>query len=95
MQGIILIHVEMMKNIMIFLQAANQIKKLYELFCKVDATQVEINPLGETPDGRGECTLICPCNALDYETCIVSFSRFDVHIMLINQLLLIFILMLL
>ena len=33
--------------------AADQIKKLYELFMKVDATQVEINPFGETPDGRG------------------------------------------
>ena len=35
------------------IQAADQIKKLYELFLKVDATQVEINPLGETPEGRG------------------------------------------
>ncbi|XP_076330997.1 succinate--CoA ligase [GDP-forming] subunit beta, mitochondrial-like [Tachypleus tridentatus] len=36
-------------------QAANQIKKLYELFIKVDATQIEINPFGETPDGRVVC----------------------------------------
>ncbi|XP_013779210.2 succinate--CoA ligase [GDP-forming] subunit beta, mitochondrial-like [Limulus polyphemus] len=36
-------------------QAANQIKKIYELFLKVDATQVEINPFGETPDGRVVC----------------------------------------
>ncbi|XP_076337556.1 succinate--CoA ligase [GDP-forming] subunit beta, mitochondrial-like isoform X2 [Tachypleus tridentatus] len=36
-------------------QAANQIKKLYELFLKVDATQVEINPFGETPDGGVVC----------------------------------------
>lgn len=27
-------------------------KKLYELFLNVDATQVEVNPFGETPDGR-------------------------------------------
>lgn len=35
------------------LQAADQIKKLYDLFLKVDATQVEVNPLGETPQGQG------------------------------------------
>ena len=34
-------------------QAAEQIKLLYKLFLKVDATQVEINPFGETPDGKG------------------------------------------
>lgn len=34
-------------------QAADQIKKLYDLFLKVDATQVEVNPLGETPEGQG------------------------------------------
>uniref|UniRef100_W5MVN3 Succinate--CoA ligase [GDP-forming] subunit beta, mitochondrial n=1 Tax=Lepisosteus oculatus TaxID=7918 RepID=W5MVN3_LEPOC len=33
-------------------QAADQIKKLYNLFLKVDATQVEVNPLGETPEGQ-------------------------------------------
>ncbi|XP_076468841.1 succinate--CoA ligase [GDP-forming] subunit beta, mitochondrial-like [Babylonia areolata] len=36
-------------------EAADQIKKLYELFLKVDATQVEINPFGETDDGRVVC----------------------------------------
>uniref|UniRef100_UPI0019394460 succinate--CoA ligase [GDP-forming] subunit beta, mitochondrial-like n=1 Tax=Styela clava TaxID=7725 RepID=UPI0019394460 len=36
-------------------EAANQIKSLYHLFVKVDATQVEINPFGETPDGRVVC----------------------------------------
>lgn len=36
-------------------QAAEQIKQLYSLFCKVDATQVEINPFGETPDGQVVC----------------------------------------
>lgn len=35
------------------LQAADQIKRLYDLFLKVDATQVEVNPLGETPEGQG------------------------------------------
>jgi len=28
-------------------------QKLYELFVGVDATQVEINPFGETPQGEG------------------------------------------
>ncbi|KAK7489681.1 hypothetical protein BaRGS_00019076 [Batillaria attramentaria] len=36
-------------------QAAEEIKKLYKLFLTVDATQVEINPFGETPDGRVVC----------------------------------------
>lgn len=36
------------------LQATEQIKSLYKLFCGVDATQVEINPLGETDQGRGQ-----------------------------------------
>lgn len=34
--------------------AALQIKRLYNLFIGVDATQVEVNPFGETPDGQGE-----------------------------------------
>jgi len=32
-------------------KAANEIKRLYDLFLNVDATQVEINPLAETGDG--------------------------------------------
>lgn len=32
--------------------AAHEIEKLYELFEKVDAVQIEINPLAETDDGR-------------------------------------------
>ncbi|XP_054551404.1 succinate--CoA ligase [GDP-forming] subunit beta, mitochondrial isoform X6 [Talpa occidentalis] len=36
-------------------QAADQIKKLYNLFLKVDATQVEVNPFGETPEGQVVC----------------------------------------
>ncbi|CAK1599682.1 unnamed protein product [Parnassius mnemosyne] len=33
-------------------KCAEEIKKLWELFVKVDATQLEINPLVETDDGR-------------------------------------------
>jgi succinyl-CoA synthetase beta subunit len=33
-------------------QAAKQMENLYNLFLATDATQVEINPLVETPDGR-------------------------------------------
>lgn len=36
-------------------EATRQIKALYEMFTKVDATQVEINPFGETPDGQVVC----------------------------------------
>jgi len=35
--------------------AADQIVKLYNLFIAVDASQVEINPFGETPDGEVVC----------------------------------------
>lgn len=40
------------KNIEI---AADQITRLYKLFRKLDCTQLEINPFGETPDGRVVC----------------------------------------
>lgn len=33
-------------------KAASEIRKLWELFLKVDATQIEINPLVETDDGQ-------------------------------------------
>jgi len=36
-------------------QAADQMLKLYDLFLKVDATQIEINPFGETDDGKVVC----------------------------------------
>ncbi|XP_054935865.1 succinate--CoA ligase [GDP-forming] subunit beta, mitochondrial isoform X7 [Physeter macrocephalus] len=36
-------------------QAADQIKKLYNLFLKIDATQVEVNPFGETTEGQVVC----------------------------------------
>ncbi|KAK5968140.1 Succinate-CoA ligase subunit beta [Trichostrongylus colubriformis] len=35
--------------------AANQIKRLYDLFLAVDATQIEINPFVETEDGLVYC----------------------------------------
>ena len=34
-------------------EAEKQIQRLYDLFVGVDASQVEVNPFGETPDGRG------------------------------------------
>ena len=37
-------------------QAANQVRKLYKMFIDVDATQIEVNPLGETDDGRGNAS---------------------------------------
>lgn len=37
----------------LFSQAADQIRKLYKMFVDVDATQIEVNPFGETDDGRG------------------------------------------
>lgn len=36
-------------------EAQKQMEGLYNLFVNVDATQVEINPLGETPDGQVVC----------------------------------------
>lgn len=36
-------------------KAATEIRRLYDLFVKVDATQVEINPLAETSDDRVFC----------------------------------------
>ncbi|XP_059800275.1 succinyl-CoA ligase [GDP-forming] subunit beta, mitochondrial [Hypanus sabinus] len=36
-------------------KAAEQIQKLYTLFLEVDATQLEVNPFGETPDGEVVC----------------------------------------
>ena len=35
-------------------KAMHQMKQLYKLFLGVDAIQVEVNPFGETPDGRGK-----------------------------------------
>lgn len=36
-------------------EATQQIIKLYKMFIGVDATQIEINPLGETPQGKVVC----------------------------------------
>ncbi|NWH63520.1 SUCB2 ligase, partial [Geococcyx californianus] len=36
-------------------QAADQIKKLYNLFLKIDATQIEVNPFGEMTEGQVVC----------------------------------------
>lgn len=36
-------------------KAAEQLQKLYQLFRKLDCTQLEINPFAETPDGRVVC----------------------------------------
>src|SRR5690349_5235216 len=33
-------------------KAAHEVEKLFDLFEKVDAVQIEINPLAETDDGR-------------------------------------------
>lgn len=38
-------------------QASQQMQNLYRMFIEVDATQVEINPLGETDDGKGLCNM--------------------------------------
>lgn len=35
--------------------ASDQVAKLYKMFVDVDATQIEINPFVETPDGRVVC----------------------------------------
>ncbi|XP_041048002.1 succinyl-CoA ligase [GDP-forming] subunit beta, mitochondrial isoform X3 [Carcharodon carcharias] len=48
-------------------QAAEEIQKLYSLFLKVDATQVEVNPFGETPDGQvnGAGLAMATCDIID------------------------------
>ena len=33
-------------------------KRLYDLFIKVDATQIEVNPFGETDNGNGESSVL-------------------------------------
>lgn len=47
--------------------AIEQIMRLYGLFTDVDATQVEINPLAETPDGKGAT---CVKNGYMYRCCV-------------------------
>lgn len=41
--------------LLVFLQAKQQMKRLYDLFLGVDASMIEINPFAETTDGRGAC----------------------------------------
>ena len=38
-------------------EASEQMQNLYQLFLDVDATQVEINPFGLTPQNKGNITL--------------------------------------
>ena len=38
----------------LWIQAAEQIQKLYKLFIEKDATVVEVNPLVETEEGNGK-----------------------------------------
>lgn len=60
-------------------QAAEQFKRLYKLFVSVDATQVEINPFGETPQGEGD-TLLYWLTTMHYLwSCEIFFSSFFVY----------------
>lgn len=58
-------------------EAAKQVKSLYNMFCAMDATQVEINPFGETPDGRGRSTY-----TMFIVRCIVKFCLLQLFYML-------------
>lgn len=58
-------------------QAADQIKKLYDLFLKVDATQVEVNPLGETPEGQGTCVCVRVCVRVRVRACDKTLFAFE------------------
>lgn len=40
-------------------QGKTLLKNMYDMFVARDCTLVEINPLAETPDGRGECLAFC------------------------------------
>ena len=53
-------------------QAADQIKRLYDLFLKVDATQVEVNPLGETPEGQGTVAFCSFDNSIVENKCLLA-----------------------
>ena len=50
-------------------------KRLYDLFIKSDATQVEINPLVETKNKKGQNFIVTPSNQLVY--CIDAKINFD------------------
>lgn len=44
-----------MKDEQVIKKACDEIRSLFRLFIKLDATQVEINPFGLTPDKRVVC----------------------------------------
>ena len=57
-------------------EAAKQVKSLYNMLYAVDAMQVEINPFGETPDGRGRCihtTFIVRCVYVSSTTTLLLY----------------------
>ena len=68
--------IEMAKNLQFKgeqrVAAAKQIKRLYHLFCSVDATQVEINPFAETPEGRGKYSKITYLLFCNYRVSVVT-----------------------
>ena len=59
-------------------EAAGQIKALYELLGQVDATLLEVNPFGETEDGR----VVCFDAKLNFDdnASFRSLFNFDLHI---------------
>ena len=62
--------------------AAEQIKRLYALFLKVDATQIEINPFGETPDGQGILCHLLLIKADSFVLCRPFYSEEKVIMLL-------------
>lgn len=52
-------------------QAAEQFERVYDFFLKADVTQVEINPLAETTDNRGESVVIAPVDYRLLRTCLI------------------------
>lgn len=63
-------------------QAADQIKRLYDLFLKVDATQVEVNPFGETPEGQGT---LCVCVCVSSHLLTLHTRRWDYNHMFYRE----------
>jgi hypothetical protein len=47
-----------------WLQAKSCFANLYRMFVATDATQIEVNPLAETPDGKGACACACVSDVL-------------------------------
>uniref|UniRef100_A0A3B5LTD6 succinate--CoA ligase (GDP-forming) n=1 Tax=Xiphophorus couchianus TaxID=32473 RepID=A0A3B5LTD6_9TELE len=64
-------------------QAADQIKRLYDLFLKVDATQVEVNPLGETPEGQGTVFHRETAHCSSYSFIACKLAKFNLHVEII------------